>query len=318
MDKIDLIIVGGTGYVGRNVINQVLSKFSSQYNIRALVRRPNVFKSADITELQGELPDNIPEGLFTSSPNILIHLGTKNIDNDNSGFFDVNVRGTINLMDALPPSTLGVIYSSSFSVYGQESLHMVRETAPLNPQTPLALSRSQAEEAILNSARKMLRFVLRPRFIIGKDDTATLPRQIKMYQKGISIGSGNQEATYIDVVDYADIILELASYISKHPDEKKAKALNVGYDNPLSLRQLHQVFSEVLGHKRQIYIPISEKLVNVVKKLKFGPVFNLVTMLELGALSHCADTTEVKKYVNAEVIEKNPYEVIKNILKCGQ
>ena len=314
MCEFDLIVLGGTGFVGKNVINEIKLRNDLNCNIRMLVRNKKGIDEPAITEIVGEIP-NITHDLFTGAPNIVLHLGTKNIDHDKTGFFSVNVQGTKKLMNMLPKNTLGIIYGSSFSVYGQNDRRRVSESEEINPQTPLAISRSQAEMEILESEKKITKFILRPRFIVGKNDKSTMLKLIKMYNKRICLGSGNQESTYINVVDYANIITDLISYIQENYHKQEVEILNVGYENPITMKELHSIFADVYGKKRQLYLPISETMINRIKKIKSKKVLDLITKVELMALSHSADTSRIKKFVNKEYIEQSTHSAIRSLLE---
>lgn len=136
-----------------------------------------------------------------------------------------------------------------------------------------------------------------------------------MYNKRICLGSGNQESTYINVVDYANIIIDLISYIQENYHKQEVEILNVGYENPITMKELHSIFADVYGKKRQLYLPISETMINRIKKIKSKKVLDLITKVELMALSHSADTSRIKKFVNKEYIEQSTHSAIRSLLE---
>lgn len=314
-------MIGGTGFVGRKTIEQLNRSSGGKLEIRALVRdKTNLPKLPNVTPVIGSLPD-VPDQLFTNKPNIVIHFGTKNRDTDGSGFGEINVTGTRNLMYALPKSTAGVIYGSSFSVYGQGNLLNANELTVTNPETPLAVSRAKAETIILNEMEKRGRsaFVLRPRFIVGKDDAYTLPTLIKAYNHHLNVGSGSQLSTYIEVHDYAKIITRLTDVLFQKAAEGiyLQSPLNIGYRNPLPLKQLHSVFQKVFGYKRQFYIPVPKGLPSLLKKSGLKMIDKAATILELGAFSHSADVSLLEKMIGSDIIQKDPEEVILQLLSAS-
>ncbi|MFD3259565.1 NAD-dependent epimerase/dehydratase family protein [Paenibacillus lentus] len=314
-----VVVIGGTGFVGQKMIEQ-LNRFSEgRLEIRALVRDTRKIKDMpNLVKIVGSLPD-VPSELFSSKPHVVIHFGTKNKDQDGKGFEEVNVVGTRNIMANLPESTLGVIYGSSFSVYGQGSLNDVNEKQEIHPETPLAISRAKAENIILEEMKNRGRsgLALRPRFIIGKDDQHTIPLLIKAYQHHFNIGTGKQASTYIDVEDYARIITELVLYILRGAENNQYfnTALNVGYQRPMALAELHEIFSEALGYKRQFYIPISESFTKLLHASPIRAFKKLATTLELGAFSHSADVTLLRDMIGSDIIGQDPRHVVSNLLQ---
>ena len=57
---------------------------------------------------------------------------------DPVGTHDVNVNGTLNVLQAARENAVGrVVYSSSSSVYGDQDTHVMREDMTPNPKSPL-------------------------------------------------------------------------------------------------------------------------------------------------------------------------------------
>lgn len=318
-EKLCVVIIGGTGFVGRRIVEQLMHEHEDRLEIRALVRDPNKLKDDPrLTKIIGSLPD-VPKNLFPSKPHIVIHFGTKNKDHDCSGYEHINVIGTRNIMTQLPESTIAVIYGSSFSAYGQGNLCKVSETTPVNPETPLAKSRVKAEEIVLEEMRCRGRsaMVLRPRFIIGGDDQHTLPLLVKAYNSHINIGTGKQVSSYIDVGDYARVVTQLVHYILINSKESNytQTAVNIGYKRTLTLKELHKVFAEALGSKWQLYIPVAGGLPTLLKATNLKALDRVATLLELGAFSHSADVTLLEQFVGSEIVQLDPRKIIYEWLK---
>jgi len=104
------------------------------------------------------------------------------------------VYGTEQLHTIAPASTLGVIYASSASVYGQGPHQGLQEKCASLSANRLAVSRAQAEAITLKimAAKNKAAVILRPRFVLGEGDRHTLTSLIKMVQVGILVGSGQQ------------------------------------------------------------------------------------------------------------------------------
>ncbi len=318
-ENISIVIIGGTGFMGHRIIEQLNFISEGKLKIRVLIRDERKIEDrSNITKIIGSLP-NVPPELFPSEPNIVIHFGTKNRDDDGSGFEEVNVTGTKNIMRLLPESTLGVIYGSSFSVYGQGNLCNIDETANKNPETPLAGTRSKAEDIIMEKMEIWGKsaLVLRPRFIIAKDDKYTMPMLINAYKHHFNVGTGRQLSTYIEADDYAKIICQLVIDIllSARNNQFYRRALNIGYKRPISLSELNGLFADVFGHKTQHYIPVSKGFTDFLKAFPFRLVGKIATVLELSAFSHYADVSLLENIIGSEIVNKDPKKIINDLLR---
>src|SRR5262245_52332080 len=104
----ELVLSGATGFVGSAVL-----RASERNRVHALVRARDRMvsdcKPASLRIVEGDIR-RVPKELFPSQPHILIHLATRQIDCDGSGFEEVNVEGTRRLVACCNESTVGILY----------------------------------------------------------------------------------------------------------------------------------------------------------------------------------------------------------------
>lgn len=323
---LNIVLLGGTGFVGSAMIRKLRDEKNRDIRIRALIRGDlDRIKSPSITTFEGELPHRIPRELFPDEPHVVVHFATKQIDSDNSGFYTANVEGTKKLLEAVPESAKGMIYGSSMSVYGQGEHRGIKEKQPVKPETKLAESRVEAEQLILNTMKNSNRtgFVLRPRFILGKGDRYTLKGFKTIAKKGLVVGSGKQSFSIIDVDDYAEIIIRLARSVMKRSEEGKpaSRPINIGYENPVSfefiLKEIRKV-EEIrkaggfgLPWKK---IPVFKLLTSFLRALPISAAGSLATKLELVGLSHSGNVGELEHEIGTDITGKNSEKVFAEIL----
>ncbi len=298
-DPLRIVLLGGTGFVGRAVLRRVLASGGGDTQVHALVRN-DVELPAPVRKFVGSL-ERLPEGLFFKDPHVVVHLATKQFDGDGRGFGD-NVSNAVRLLAALPASTRGLVYGSSASVYGQGNLHAVTETAPLAPETPLAVSRRDTERVLLGGGEQAGRsvYVLRPRIIVGQGDAHTLPGLSRFFAKGLMLGSGEQRLTLLHVDDYADIILRLARRAQQGPAVQCA--LNAGYREPVRFREL----AKALGAQPRLTVPASRQAYSFLRRVPSSKLRALITRLELFGLSHHLDVSRLAQIVGQDLIHKDP------------
>jgi nucleoside-diphosphate-sugar epimerase len=318
---LEIVLLGGTGFAGSAVL-QLLTGFpGAAVRVHTMVR-----DSAPGTDSR---PENLrlvtgdvrhpPAALFPNEPHVVIHLATKQIDTDSTGFDAVNVEGTRALMAALPDSTRGILYGSSASVYGQGEHTQTAESAPLAAETPLARSRLRAEQIVLDraTARSIAAYCLRPRFVFGRDDRHTMPGLIRMVRRGIQPGAGTQRYTILDVEDYARVMLRLSRRILDGAAPERV-SLNAGYRRGVSLDQITGVIRTRFGlgapFARIPFAPWEARLLRAMPGRAGG---TLATRLELFGLSHTFSVDELCLRVGNDIADRDPVSVVEAAVSSG-
>ena len=315
-----LVILGGTGFVGMAVLERLAAMSTGSVRANILVRSKNKIIPYPFAEYYtGELPC-IPDGLFPSSPHVVLHFANKNIDRDGTGF-EINLQAAKALIQAANPWTIGIIYGSSLSVHGQGTQSGVKETDAVNPQTPLAKSRLCVENTLREYAAKSGKSVLllRPRFIIGSRDAYTMPTFVEIFRKGFMAGSGNQKYSFIEVNDYAQIILRLSSVITewRRAETERCTPVNIGYRKPVSLNELYAIFKDVLGIEGRplLRVPSYRWLPWLIRRLPNKGARQLATRIELLGFSHYSDVSLLAALAGENITAKDPAAVLKDNLK---
>ncbi|MCP4748143.1 MAG: NAD(P)-dependent oxidoreductase [Desulfobacteraceae bacterium] len=318
-----IVLLGGTGFIGSATLRKIRETSGENIQIHALIRRDTGrVKAPFVTTFEGCLPGRIPKELFPKEPHVVVHFATKQIDTDNTGYHNANVKGTKRLLESLPPSAMGVIYGSSMSVYGQGEQACVTEQAPGQPETKLSKTRAMAESLILNQMRQTQRsgFVLRPRFILGQGDRFTLKGFRAMAAKGIIIGTGKQSYSIIDVDDYADIIISLAQSVihrSEH-NNPASRPLNIGYRTPVSLNViLNEICKQDTFGPPVKRIPVFKGMCAFLRKLPVPALENFVTKLDLVGHSHSGDVSALEQEIGSKITAKDSTRVFRRILSAS-
>jgi nucleoside-diphosphate-sugar epimerase len=321
---LNIVLTGATGYVGRALLKALGQLPDGTVSVKALVRCPERIKMPSFVELvEGCLPE-VPNNLFFEAPHVLIHLGVKQIDDDESGFHDTNVFGTQNLLEKCNAYTLGTLYGSTLSVQGQRAQSSIAESEALKPKTELAKSRAQAEQLVNLYMEKIVKwgFNLRPRFILGEEDRYVLPGFIKLARYGVYIGNGKQQYSVITVNDYASIILKLTLFICeqsklKGKDVIKPKQIpvNIGYQQSLSF---DQIFTEIRAHeatkKRIIPLRFPSWLPSLLKWIPNKVIESKATQLELIGFDHYGDVSRLAQLIGLDIIQQDSLDKLKALL----
>jgi GlcNAc-P-P-Und epimerase len=185
-----ILIIGGSGFVGSRLISNVnksdfynldknLSPFHSDITIRGDIRNKNQIK--------------IPEG--TSS---VVLLAAEHRDDvaPTSLYYDVNVQGTKNVLEAMDNSGIkNLIFTSSVAIYGLNK-NNPNEKHIQDPFNHYGKSKWKAELAIQewykNDPKNKSVTIIRPTVIFGERNRGNVYNLLKQISSGkfIMIGKG--------------------------------------------------------------------------------------------------------------------------------
>jgi nucleoside-diphosphate-sugar epimerase len=187
-----IFITGANGRLGREVLKRIPKAIP-------LVRKPSGLKNEVVTNFEiHELKKILKNAKF------VIHLaGSMNFLNPTE-LWASNVELTRNIVEALPQKCR-IIFASSVSVYGKFLRELpADECSPLNPDSPYAKSKAEAEEIVKKHNNHV---ILRIATMYGKgfDDYYEILRQIKKGSMHI-IGDGQNRIPFVHVEDVADAI----------------------------------------------------------------------------------------------------------------
>jgi len=149
----NILVTGGAGFIGSNLVDRlslgnrviVLDNLSSGLPSNLGQSKDRItFSKGDILD-KGLLKDIVAEVEF------VFHLAA-NVGNvksiEDPGFdMEVNIKGTINLLEACVNSNIKrLVYSSSGAIFGEAKYLPVDEDHPLNPESPYGVSKLAAEK----------------------------------------------------------------------------------------------------------------------------------------------------------------------------
>jgi nucleoside-diphosphate-sugar epimerase len=202
-----ILLTGANGFLGHE-INKVLSRTS----ICITLSRSNSNINCDISKFIPVLPQF----------NTVVHIAGKahSIPKtllENQAFFDVNFKGTQNLLLGLEESqTLpkAIVFISTVAVYGREDGIKISEDAPLLAKDPYGLSKIQAEELVLSWCNKnnVICTILRLPLLIGPNPPGNLGKMINGL-KGryyFNIAGGRSKKSMVLASDVAQCILKVS------------------------------------------------------------------------------------------------------------
>ncbi|KAF0109918.1 MAG: UDP-glucose 4-epimerase [Chloroflexi bacterium] len=178
----------------------------------------------------------------------------------------VNVGGTVTLMEAMRDvGVRRVVFISSGTVYGNQPVQPVSESATPNPRSPYAVSKLAAEYYVksIGSLWGIETVCLRVFNAYGPGQhhppvhTPVIPSFLRQaWENGTIVihGDGNQTRDYV----YVDDVVSAMSAASTAPEINQL-TINVGSGSEVSVRDLAKQAIEVTGgHPELVYNPRNE------------------------------------------------------------
>jgi nucleoside-diphosphate-sugar epimerase len=205
-----VLVTGGTGFTGSHLCRRLVQE---GYQVRVLVRKHSdrsILDNLPIEWIQGDLSDRASLERATQGMDMVYHIAAlfrpENVTRQQ--FWDVNVEGTRNLLDAAEKAGVSrFVHCSTVGVHGDIQNPPATEDAPYSPGDSYQESKVEGEKIALQYAQtgRLPVVVFRPGGIYGPGDL----RFLKLF-KGIKTGRfvmfGSGEVLYQLI--YIDDLIE--------------------------------------------------------------------------------------------------------------
>jgi len=205
--KEKILITGSNGFVGSFLTSRFMGR---GYEVRGMDANdpksptPYAFIRGDVRN-----PGDVKKAF--EGVNAIVHLAAAHHDFgiDEKDFFDVNVTGTQNILDAADAyGVKKIIFYSSVAVYGNYEEEATEESAP-DPVNPYGKSKLEAEGRVRSWAVKDTErsaCIIRPAVVFGPGNYANMYKLIgTIYRKRfIFVGKGDNVKSIAYVENLAD------------------------------------------------------------------------------------------------------------------
>lgn len=251
----NILITGGSGFLGRNVIRKLVS---TGYHVACLDRYEAPFLSELGAEfISGDISEaNLLETALAGR-DVIIHMACTvlpQMSNSNPVFdVETNVAGSLHLLDAAVKNRVGkvIFFSSGGTIYGVPQQVPIAESHPTNPTCSYGITKLAVEKYLrmyrnfygLNTCSLRLANPYGP-YQRVKAIQGAIPVFCYKTLKGEPIeiwGDGSVRRDFIYVGDVADAV-ERAVEAQELPQE-----INIGSGQAVSLNELLELIAEVTG-----------------------------------------------------------------------
>jgi UDP-glucose 4-epimerase len=257
------LVTGGCGFIGSHLVEllineghqvTVLDNFSTgrQSNLEHLIN------SEKLKIIQGDLLDLRTVKEVVRDFHYVYHMAAladivPSILNPKD-YFDTNVTGTVNLLEAIKESSIRkLVYAASSSCYGIPKSYPTQETSEINPQYPYAFTKWAGESAILHWGKvyKIPVISLRLFNVYGpRSRTSGTYGAVfgvflaqKLAGKPFTvIGNGQQTRDFTYVTDVA------RAFLAASKSEFNNEIFNVGSGNTYSINYLTELLGGVTAY----------------------------------------------------------------------
>lgn len=269
-----ILVTGGAGFIGSSLIDKLLmdgheiiclDNFNDYYS--PVIKRKNIqnllsLRAFHLMEIDIRDTVSLEKAFHTYEVDTVIHLaaqpGVKFSFENPSYYFDVNINGTLHILDLCKKYKVKeLIFGSSSSVYGVAKPIPFSERGGTKPISPYGISKKAGELLCFN-----YHYLYHLPITILRFFTVYGPRQrpdMALYaftksideRKEISVyGDGSTKRDYTYISDITDgICLALGKKLD-------FQILNIGNSRPIPLSRVISLIEKWLGKKAQIrYFP---------------------------------------------------------------
>ena len=253
------LVTGGSGFIGSHVVDRLKSR---GVEVRVFDMVMPTFRK-DIEYYQGSLLDQEAVRMSLNGIDAVFHLGAvadvKDVHSDPHYAEAINVRGTINLLEAVRRSRgiKRVVYGSTTWVYSEVTEQYVDEQTPLRAPAHLYTATKIASEYYCQSYSKLYDIpitILRYGIPYGPRarDGAVVPIFVGKALRGESLtiaGDGLQFRKFIYVEDLAEGNVLALKTVAKN------KIYNLDGTEKVTIKEIAETVQKVIGNVKIEYVP---------------------------------------------------------------
>jgi nucleoside-diphosphate-sugar epimerase len=255
------LVTGAAGFIGSRLSHRLVAEGHDVVGFDDLSegRLDNLSDSPEVAFVEADLRDDQAVAGAATGCDVIFHQAAKRSVPRSLVepllTTDVNVRGTLNVLEAARASGGRVVYASSSSVYGDQETLPLHEGMLPGPKSPYAATKL-ADEALAIAYHHSLRLpsvglryfnVYGPRQDPKSEYAAVVPRFITACLKEtqpVIHGDGEQSRDFA----FVDDVVEANLLASRAPDAALGRAFNVGGGGaPTSVNGLLAIVAELTG-----------------------------------------------------------------------
>ncbi|MEZ9699195.1 NAD-dependent epimerase/dehydratase family protein [Vibrio sp. 10N.261.46.E12] len=259
------LVLGGSGFIGTNLCNQLLGKVKS---LRIFDRAQGHIDGVEW--VQGDFLSNDDLNNCTRDIDIVFHLITTSTPasslEDPVRDAQQNILQTLQLLESCRINGVKkvVFISSGGTIYGNSKVYPIPESTPENPISPYGVSKSSIEKYIklyehLYGIKAVILRLSNPYgpFQTGRNQQGVIGTFISKALSGVGVeiwGDGEVVRDYIYIDDVIEAIMMSAEYEGSH------NTFNIGSGKGVSLLEIIHAIENALGKKIEVSFKTSRSI----------------------------------------------------------
>ncbi|WOR26710.1 GDP-mannose 4,6-dehydratase [Citrobacter braakii] len=264
------LVTGINGFTGRYVAAELSAAGYRVFGVGAMPFVGPDYYQVDLLDTA-----RLKKVINQVKPHVVIHLAAIAYvgHGDADAFYNVNLIGTRNLLQALSDSSSdldAVLLASSANIYGNGTAGKLDESTVVNPANDYAVSKLAMEYMSRLWIYKLPVFITRPFNYtgVGQAENFLLPKIVKHFKaKSPTIELGN-----IDVWrDFTDVRALSRAYVRLLQVKPVGEVINICSGRTYSLRKVIELCEKITGHHLTIQINPDFVRENEVKTLSGDP-----------------------------------------------
>ena len=273
-----IIILGSTGFLGKSLCKKLSDK---KLNIKCMVHKKQ--KNLQKNEFLGDILDKKSLLKIVKDNDIIVNL-VGQYSEDLPNFFDINIKGGLNLIEiAKIKKNIKIIFASSINVYGNNCKYPSKETDIPNPSTSYGIGKLLTEQ-LYEKYSKLYGLdvtILRFSNIYGVEKKSGIMTNILLSTKLHPVNllhNGNQYRDFIYIDDAIVGLIQILKLKSKTFD-----IFNISSGEKISIKQIIKIIKK--QSKKKIFFNLIKNIddekcnhansLKAKKKLKFLPKTNI-------------------------------------------
>lgn len=263
MDKI--LVTGSSGFTGKYVCESFAAK---GYDVVGLVNSDpeSHERRCDLTDAKA-----VQQAIAQVQPDGVIHLAAQSFVGhaDERSFYDINLFGTLNLLDALEQAGMPlqkVVIASSANVYGQVAKACITETTVPNPVNHYAVSKLAMECMVKARWDRLPTLITRPFNYTGPGQQGQflIPKIVSHFKQRKSV----IELGNLDVArDFSDVRDIAAAYLALYETDTVSEVVNLCSGRVYGLGDIITMMNQIAAYDIEVVVNPDFVRTNEIKVL---------------------------------------------------
>ena len=268
------LVTGGNGFIGSHLVEALIRR---GYRVRCLIRKTSNLqwlRGIQVEFVYGDVTDasTLPDAV--NRVDYVYHMAGVVETRDIEAFYQVNVRGTENLLQACAESSPNIkrfVLASSQSAAGpcKEATRLDEADTP-HPITHYGRSNLEAERVVLSYTDRIPVTIIRPPAVYGPRDTMILP-YFKMVKMRIKPLLGVTHKKYVSLSYVCDLVRGFI--LAGESEASIGEIYFIGDEKVYSRTEVLDGIAEALSVKA-VRIHVPDFFVYVLVKL--SPIIKLI------------------------------------------